>query len=284
MKKIIGAVFLCFLGFSAFAYDIFAKANLKGSPKSVVKTDFSIASKFGEYYRTPSSKTVANYSTDGKLLEFSELTARDVLVNKVSNTYDTAGKLIEQVCVDSNNSQIWKNVISYNKNGLKNDSSEYSKAGMLKSKTIYVYKDNRLIDETFYNGEGALVWKIIYKYNEKNQLESEDEYFQDGSLSEERHYTYLENGMISSISYVDASGVQTSKDVFRYADNGTLSEVTTYGQDNKVLVRTFVKFDEKGNPSKITVYNICRKFGTTVNELAEQSEISYSYDSMGNAK
>ena len=276
MKKIILAAFVSIMGLSLFAYDISAGVSLKGSPKMVTRTDFSIASKFGEYFRTPSSKYVYKYTSDGKLVESAEMTARDVLLNKVSNSYDGSGNLIEQICVDADGAQIWKNVIVY-KDGLKVDSSEFSKSGSLKSKTVYEYKDKALVDETYYNADGALVWKIVYKYNDKKQLEVEDEYFQDGSLAEERHYSYMDNGNIQSITYMDSTGSITSKDVFRYDTNGLLSEVTTYGPDNRTCVRTFAKFDNKGNLSKITVYNISRKFGTTVNELTDQAEFTYIY-------
>ena len=85
MKKLICGFVISVLGLSLFAYDIASEVKIKGSVKNYTRTDFSVVSKFGEYFRTPSTKTVYSIDSAGNVLESTETTARDVLINKISN-------------------------------------------------------------------------------------------------------------------------------------------------------------------------------------------------------
>lgn len=278
MKKIISSLCVALAGSLLFAYDIASEAQIKDGAKSVTRTDFSIVSKFGEYFRTPSTKYAYILDSAGRTVESAELTARDAVINKISNVYDANGNLKEQICTDSDGIQIWKSVVTY-KDGKKSDVSEFGKDGSLKTKTIYLYENSKLADETVYNSEGALMEKTIYKYDEKGRLSTQDIYFNDGTLAQESQIFYTENGKKDSVSYYDQHGKLTSKCIFRYAANGTLSEVTTYGADNQTTTRQLVKYDSDGNISRITTYNVAKKFGTTVNEMSDMQEFSYNYDS-----
>lgn len=277
MKKFISALCAASLGASLFAYDIISDAQIKGSATSMTRTDFSIVSKFGEYFRTPSTKYTYTLNSSGKTTESAELTARDALVNKISNTYDATGRLTAQVCLDAEGSVIWKSSVNY-KNGKKTDVSEFGRDGGLKSKIIYTYTGDNLSEETVYNADGYLVGKSIYKYDDKGRLSVLDSYFDDGSLAQESVYTYTEEGKKDTITYYDGHGKLSSKCIFRYAANGSLSEVTTYGADNQTTSRQLVKYDNKGNVSRLTTYSVAKKFGTTVNEMTDMSEFTYGYD------
>lgn len=277
MKKFIFSllVFSVFVCSTTFALDIASFYEIKGNAKSMTRTDFSIVSKFGEYYRTPSSKVVYKLDSSTKVLESTETDAHDILVNKIVNTYDGDKNLTAQVCYDSENTQIWNTIITY-KDGKKIDASEFSKAGLLKNRTIYAYTGNTT-EESYYNEEGTLVWKIVSQLNEKGKIDVENEYFEDGTLDEKRQYLYNPAGALETISYFDDKSNLTAKDVFRYDEKGLLSEVTTYNADNKTTRRTLVRYDDRGNLSRITAYNVEKKFGTTINEMADMSEFSYEY-------
>lgn len=279
MKKILSFILAGAMATSLFAYDIASGASLKTKAKTVTRTDFTIVSKFGEYFRTPNTKIVYKYDDAGLLIESSELTARDVLINRIANTYDELGNLVGQTCYDADNVQIWNTTLAY-KDNLKSECSEFSKGGFFKGKTIYTYTGGNLTDESYYNAEGVLVWKIISKYNDANKIEHEYEYFGDGTLDEERLITYNATGAKESITYFDSAANVKSKDVFRYAADGTISEITTYDSENKIVKRTLVKIDSFGNCSKVTGYAVSRKFGTTVNEMVDMVEFIYDYNTV----
>ena len=277
MKKILITACLGLFGASLFANEIISVDNLKTKAKSVTRTDFSIVSKFGEYFRTPSVKYHYTFDSNGRIIESAELTPRDAVVNKIINTYDAVGNLSSQVCVDADNNQIWKNVTTY-KNALKSDCSEYNKNGSLTGKTTYAYDEDNLVDESCYNSEGALVWKIIYEYDADDRVECEYEYFSDGTLYEKREYTYTNQGAIDTITYYDGKEALNAKDVYRYGADKVLNEVTTYDSENKIIKRSVMKNDTFGNCTRLTVYNVARKFGSTQNEMVEMYEYLYDYN------
>ena len=276
MKKLLAFTLADGLSLSLFAADIFKYAPVTGSVKSYTETDFSIATRFGTLYRTPSSKILHVFDSNGKEISSSELTPKDAVINSITAKYDTAGNLVEQVCTSADGETVWKSTYAY-KNGHKVDASEYDRKGNLRARTIYTYDNNLLSDESSYDGEGALIWKTIYKYDENGRAVSVNEYNPDGSLSEQIEYNYTESGAIDSVSQLDAfAGKQTSL-VFRYGATGTLNEITTYNSEKQVIKRTLLKYDAKGNVNKVSEYDVAEKFGTTVNELAAMSEYTYEY-------
>ena len=276
MKKLLAFALTASLGLSLFAADIFKYVPVTGSLKAYTETDFTIATRFGTLYRTPSSKIMHVFDSNGKETTSSELTPKDAVINTISATYDTAGNLVERLCTSADGEVVWKNTYAY-KNGLKVDASEFDRKGNLRARTIYTYDNNLLTDESSYDGEGALIWKTIYKYSENGRLATVNEYNPDGSLGESNEYNYTDSGAIDSISKYDAFIGQRTSLVFRYGANGTLNEITTYDSDKQVIKRTLIKYDAKGNVNKVSEYDVAEKFGTTVNELVAMSEYSFEY-------
>ena len=283
MKKLLAFAITATLSLSLFAADIFKYAPITGNVKSYTETDFSIATRCGTLYRTPSSKVLHVFDSNGKETTSSELTPKDAIINTISTTYDTAGHLVEQLCTNADGEVVWKNTYTY-KNNLKVDASEFDRKGNLRARTKFTYENNRLTDESSYDGEGTLIWKTIYKYSDNGRIASLSEYNPDGSLSEQFDYNYTDTGAIDSIAKYDSfSGKQTSQ-VFRYASNGTLSEITTYNTDKQVIKRTVIKYDSKGNANKVSEYDVAEKFGSTENELVAMSEYSFEYTGSSDEK
>lgn len=277
MKKLLALALTTAVSISLFATDIFNYVPITGSVKNYTETEFSIASRFGSLYRTPSSKLTHNFDANGKEISSSELSPKDAVINTIASTYDTAGNLVEQLCTSADGEVIWKSTFAY-KNGLKVDASEFDRKGNLRARTIYTYENELLTDESSYDGEGALFWKIIYKYDESNRVTSINEYNPDGSLSEKTTYNYTESGAIDSLAKLDADTENLTQLVFRYGASGTLNEITTYNADKQVIKRTLLKYDENGNVNKVSEYNVAEKFGTTVNELTGMYEYAYEYN------
>lgn len=276
MKKILAFTLAASLSLSLFAADIFKYAPITGSVKAYTETDYSIATRFGTLYRTPSTKILHTFDSNGKETSSSELTPKDAVINTISSNYDSAGNLVEQVCTSADGEVVWKSTNTY-KNGLKVDASEYDRKGNLRARTIYTYENKLLIDESSYDGEGALIWKTIYKYDDSGRAVSVCEYNPDGSLSEQTDYNYTEAGAIDSVAKIDVfAGKQTSL-IFRYGTNGSLSEITTYNSEKQVIKRTLLKYDTKGNVNKVSEYDVAEKFGSTQNELVAMSEYSFEY-------
>lgn len=272
MKKILTVGFLALISSSLFAINVFKYVPFEGSVKSYSQTDYSIASRYGNFFRTPELKVVHIYE-NGKEVESSEYTPRDVLINKIISTYDSKGNLIEQKCVNEDSELIWKNVITY-KNGKKTEISEFDKNNKEINRTIFTYNGDFLCDESLYDSEGALISKTIYK--KENNQETVSNYFSDGSLDTEEVITYSDDGSVESIVRFSSISDGLETDIFRYTD-GKLTEVTTYNQDKQVINRLVIKYDSVGNISRLSDYEVLKKFGTTVNELAAQTDFVFEY-------
>lgn len=278
MKKVfVASLMLLFLSllYSAPSFDIEGYVPLKGTVKGYTRTDYEITTKFGDYFRTPVTKTIHTLEND-KELSTSETTARDVLVNRVVNVYGDGGKLTGQTLYNADNAAIWKSETVYGSDGNKSETSEFGKDGALKGKTIYQYTDGNLTDETCYNGDGALVWKNVYTYSQ-GRLATQCYYYADGSLEEEHDYTYTPDGKIDVISYRNEFGVVLTTDNFRYGDSGELLEITTAAANNKTTARTLLKYDTQGNLSRVSIYRVANKFGQQVTELCDMFERTYDY-------
>lgn len=276
MKKLLSFAFVASLCVSLFATDVFNYVPLSGNIKNYTRTDYTIASKFGNYFRTPNVKIVKSFNNIGKEAESSELTPKDSVINKITSVYDAKGNLTEQNCYNGNNELVWKTSITY-KNNLKADVSEYDSKGSLKGKTIYTYENGKLVDETGYDGDGALIWKNVSKYNEAGALESESEYTADGALYTKKVYTYTEDGKADTITTYENVSKDSKQQVFRYGTNGLLSEITTYTAEKVVCNRLVLKYDSANNVIKVSEYVVSEKFGTTCNDLVSQSDFSYQF-------
>lgn len=276
MKKIISLVMATGLCISLFASDLFDYAPIQGKVKSYTETEFSIASKFGNYFRTPSAKITHQFDSKGLKISSTEYTPRDAIVDKITSKYDSDGNNTELVCSSAEGEIIWKQVSTF-KDGVRIDTSEYDSKGTLKDKTIFTYEGGKLVDATIYNGEGVLDWKTTYKYNVDGKIDTVSEYSSDGKLNEQNIYTYTDSGSINSIlNYVTFTEKQSEK-VFRYNSNGTLNEITTYNSAKQVIKRILLKYDSNDNLVKVSEYDVAEKFGTTVNELVAMSEFVYEY-------
>ena len=276
MKKILSIVCAAAFSLSLYAADIFTYAPLTGNVKSYTKTEYSIASKFGNYFRTPSVKYLHTFNENNQEIESDELTPRDAVLNKLASTYDENGNLSTQTFTNSDGETIWKSVLTY-KDGLKVDFSEYDAKENLKDRTIYTYENGLLVDETSYDSEGALVWKTVYKYNANGKLDVVSEYTERGDLSNKQTYAYNETGALDSITYYNSFSNKQTQEVFRYGSNGILNEITTYDDTKQIIKRVLIKYDSTGNVNRVSEYEVSLKFGTTVNELVAMSEYVYEY-------
>ena len=79
MKKLLAFALTAGLSISLFAADIFKYAPITGKVKAYTETEFSIASRFGTLYRTPSTKVMHVFDSNGKETTSSELTPKEDL-------------------------------------------------------------------------------------------------------------------------------------------------------------------------------------------------------------
>lgn len=277
MKKIITIIAAAFIAFNAFAADDETFKPV-GSISSYTQAEFNITTKFGDYYRTASSKFlhILNPKT-GLEIEINEYTSKDSLISKVTYDYDTSLNLIATNLYNENNELVVKTEISYTDDGNKKEESDYDNEGNLTERTIYKYEDGK-VDKSYYTAQGKLLEKNITVYN-GDQISEIFSYADDGSLTEREVYSYTDDGKILAIENYDYNNEYAGKKAWRYNDKGQLLEQQYYNAANVLTGRDVYTYknDVNGNPSRISRYNVAEKFGTTVNELYFVTDYSYKY-------
>lgn len=277
MKKTLLTVTLAALALSAFAYDDSAFITPIGAIKQYTKTDYSITEKFGDYYRSPKAVYTHTFNAAGLETESSELSNKNVLVDRLVYEYNSSRKRTTQTCYDADGKVSWKVVSTYDASGNKTDESEYNASNILTSKSIYKYVPGKQIEESYYNADGALLWKSISKLDDLKRIAEVNQYYAEGNLDEKRVYVYNEAGKLSELDFYDNTGAMTKKTVYRFDDNSVITEEQTYNSANKLSERVIYKYDGSGNIVKTTTYTVSDKFGATVNELTSISEYTYAY-------
>ena len=75
MKKVLLSALIATAGFLAFAFDDSPFMKPNGEPKSYTQTEFTISTKFGDYYRTPAVKYKHTFNDAGLEIESAEYSA-----------------------------------------------------------------------------------------------------------------------------------------------------------------------------------------------------------------
>lgn len=278
MKKIVAALTCLSLGLSLFAFDILDFVSVKEGVTEYTCTEYSVATKFGDYFKTVSGKTTYKLDNYGHEIETASYSPRGALESLIKSTYDAGGNIEKQEGYNSSDSLVWKTEYG-TKKGARNEINDYDPEGNLRNRTILKYENDLLVDETGYDSLGVLIWKNTYKYDENQRVIKECQYQADGSLVAEIGYKYKDDGKLESVTEIDVMQNSIQR-VFRYAATGFITEVTTYNMfesGNKVSERMILKYDDDGNLSKISDYQVAEKFGTTVNELVYMADYTYVY-------
>lgn len=274
MKKTAFFAIAVLSAFSAFADNFSTGFTPAGNVSSYTKTNYSVTSKFGEYFRSVSEKEIHKFSK-GLETEFSLLNAKDELITKTTYVYD-AKKLAGFTYSDIASSAELKTEYEYGIDSkIKSYTVTESDSGNLSSKTIYKYEGKK-VTQSNYDKDGKLYMRIIQTLDDDGIPVQETEYNGDGTFSLSRSYSFTESKKISAIETFDEEGNCTNKVAFRYDTNDFLTEIQVY-ENGKIKERRIYKNDALGNPVRISYYDVAEKFGTTVNELSRIEDFSYTY-------
>lgn len=277
MKKVLISALVFAAGFLAFAFDDSPFMKPNGAPKSYTQTEFTISTKFGDYFRTPAVKYKHTFNEAGLEIESAEYSVAGQLASKIVYEYGPDKQIASQSCYDGEGNLFWKVSAVFDKNGKRIEENEYDSKGALLGKTIYKYDGPDSIDETYYNSRGDLIWKNTYKYNSEQKLVENCSYFSNGTLDIKKIFVYSTDGKLAEINSYNQLNEQIAREVNIYNAEGLLTEYAVYGSDGKRRSRIFYKYDDKKNVIKQTTYNIAQKFGNTVNEMVGQSDFEYDY-------
>lgn len=277
MKKVFIIALAALFITSAFSNETFA-FKPAGRITSYTQSEYNVSTKFGDYYRSPSSKFLHVLDANtGLEKEVDEYTAKDVLLSKIVYQYDSSLNTVATIYYNGKEELIWKTEFTYNADGTKKDESEFDKNGKLIGRTIYKYSDKKT-DESYYDANGKLLEKTITKYD-ASRIAEIITYTGDGSLEERNVYHYNDLGKIINIENYNDKNEYTGKKAWRYDEKGAVIEEQYFNRSNVVIQRDVYSYknDINGNPTRISSYTVSEKFGETTNELNFVTDYSYKY-------
>ncbi len=281
MKKFLAALSVLLAGAASFAFDT-ASYVPKGKVLSYTKINYTIVSRFGEYYRSPALRFVHTFA-DGVEGEAISYDTQNKLVDRMTFEYDETGRRTKTEYFDSHDIPMHRTVTEYDGEGRILSETEFDSLGTLSGKTIYTYAGGKET-QSFYDREGALLSRIISRRDEAGRISEINEYFGDGSFEQQEVYSYREDGQIASITVTLGDEGLISSLLYRYSDDGILQEIQTFNAAGAVTRREFYEHDEHGNTTAIKEYEVTKKFGDIANELKSMTTYAYNYEAEAEAK
>lgn len=275
MKKFAFCAVGVLLTFALYAQSYQVEFSPKGNASSYTKTNYTVVSRFGDYYRTVSDREV-HLLQNGREIEISFFGSKDEPLGKSTFTYDPTGKKLSAlVSKAASGSGDVKSDYEYEADAsVKSITNIDPSTGEVVSKSIFK-REGEKVTENRYDGAGKLETRVVKSFDSRMLPVEEVTWNGDGTFAFSRKISYLENGQISTVETFGSDEKCSERVVFKYDVNGFLTEVQIF--EDKIKERHIYKNDEHGNPTRVSYYEVAEKFGTTVNELFKIEDFTYSY-------
>lgn len=192
----------------------------------------------------------------------------------VTNSYAPDWSWREYIGYNPDGTINQKILTTYNPNGDQTSISAFDGNGKLKSKTVYVYKDGKPVEEQRFDGDGKLQQKRVSVWSNTGGL-SEVAYY-DGSGALIKREVNTRDAQQSVWTTYNASGARIQEAV-HYLNYGgpKKTEVTRYNPDGTILDKFVSQANAYVNQIEKTDYS---SDGTPLRKTSEKRE----YDSNGN--
>ena len=218
-----------------------SKQKLHGKIKSVTSSNYSVVEKFGEVEKdTLDGKSVFIYNDKGYATECNVYNPDGSLYWNMKHKYDDENNNVEQDLYSANGSLLRKSVFKYNDDGdMIEESDIYS--GSLTEKHVCRYDNNHhLTERKSYYKDGSLWQKIIYTYNDNDNVKQSIDSTYSSSNNSQRKYTYeyddKDNLIEQQITEDDGS---SAKQVYKYPEydkKGNWTRQITFENDKPTVI------------------------------------------------
>ena len=150
-----------------------------------------------------------------------------------------------------------KKVFNFNPKGDVIDNTFYNPDGSLRGKTLYKYDllDNLIEEASYHSFFSWTDCKILYKYDSQGNLIEEVDYDSCGSLECKYLYKYDSQGNLIDRTFYDPDGSLRGKTLYEYDLLGNRIEQAEYGSDGLLRRQYIYKYDSQGNTIEMVCYN-----------------------------
>ena len=145
---------------------------------------------------------------------------------------------------------IYNQEVLFNLDGNKIEQNDYIPDGTLANRTVYLYKQDQLIEYNNYDSQGMLFGTGKYETNNNGQITRLNYKTNDGRYNWSESYQYDENGNIFEIKSFKTEEVIDTKEVYKFDDKGNVLESEFY-RKGKLVSKNKYNYDDEGNFNKL---------------------------------
>jgi hypothetical protein len=253
------------------------KSHLIEEKTAFIKNDYAdLVSKLNnseETNRTFHFKIDYQYDTSGNIIEINKFNVDGSIYNILTFKYDEKNKIIEECSYEPIGGLFGSTFRYIDEKGERIDLLPRKPDCFMLYKKIFKYDEkNNLIEEIKINGIGKLKDQIKYEYDELNRLK-ETSFF---NLKTKRFSDYDKKGQLTRERLETLEGKPVSKNLYKYDDNENKIKNDFYGSDGSLRYSNSYKFDVKKNVVLGSGYS------TITKNIPGNTIIDYVYDEKGN--
>ena len=241
--------------------------------------------------KTGVKTSVTTYSADGSVSQVNAFNPKGAVLHTEKYAYDSRGNKTEYNRTSGENSyqkkytyndkdqlteesgfdgvENFRNVYTYNAAGEMSE-IRYMKKSVLQEKRVFV-KDNTSTQVSVYNAAGALISKLVLKYDGKGNLVEEAVYGLNQKELEKKTYHYDDKRNLKEEARYKLDKI-TLKTTYNYNTSGSLLEIQEEAPGVPRYIKKSLTYGTKGNLIEIK----WRRKGTE-----EFNRITYLYDDRG---
>lgn len=164
---------------------------------------------------------------------------------------------------------IYNKEVLFNLDGNKIEKNDYIPDGTLANRTVYLYKQDQLIEYNNYDSQGMLFGTGKYETDENGQVTRLNYKTNDGRYNWSESYEYDTYGNLTEIKRFKTEAVIDTKESYTFDNKGNIKE-SEFHRDNKLISKNNYKYDTEGNFNELN-------FGDS-----SVYTYKYNYDAKGN--
>ena len=164
---------------------------------------------------------------------------------------------------------IYNQEVLFNLDGNKIEKNDYIPDGTLANRTVYLYKQDQLIEYNNYDSQGMLFGTGKYETGEDGRVHRLNYRTNDGRYNWSESYGYDGNGNLIEVKRFKTEEVIDTKEVYAFDNTGNI-KTSEFHRDNQLVSKNDYNYDGEGNFNELT-------FGDS-----SVYTYKYNYDAKGN--
>ncbi|MBL4594272.1 MAG: hypothetical protein JKX68_10715 [Flavobacteriales bacterium] len=164
---------------------------------------------------------------------------------------------------------IYNKEVLFNLDGNKIEKNDYIPDGTLANRTVYLYKQEKLVEYNNYDSQGMLFGTGKYETNDNGRVTKLNYKTNDGRYNWSESYQYDNHGNLTEIKRFKTEEVIDTKELYVFDDKGNTKKSEFY-RDEKLISKNDYNYDKEGNFNEL-------HFGDSI-----VYSYKYNYDAKGN--